>query len=77
MFPKKAIASVVGIGGMAGGIGGVLTTKVGGAMFDHYKSLGHIETGYKIMFSFCAIAYLIAWVGMKILVPKFKQIVDL
>ena len=77
MFPKKAIASVVGIGGMAGGIGGVITTKVGGAMFDHYKSLGHIETGYKIMFSFCAIAYLIAWACMKILVPKFKQIDDL
>ena len=38
MFPKKAIASVVGIGGMAGGIGGVLTTKIGGALFDHYKA---------------------------------------
>lgn len=74
MFPKKAIASVVGIGGMAGGIGGVLTTKVGGALFDHYKALGEIETGYNIMFTFCALAYLIAWVGMKMLVPKFKQI---
>ena len=74
MFPKKAIASVVGIGGMAGGIGGVLTTKVGGALFDHYKALGEIETGYNIMFTFCALAYLIAWTGMKILVPRFKQI---
>jgi ACS family hexuronate transporter-like MFS transporter len=74
MFPKKAIASVVGIGGMAGGIGGVLTTKIGGALFDHYKALGNIEKGYNIMFTFCALAYLIAWVGMKMLVPKFKQI---
>lgn len=77
MFPKKATASVVGIGGMAGGIGGVLITKVGGALFDHYKALGHIETGYTIMFAFCAVAYLIAWAVMKSLVPKYKPITDL
>jgi ACS family hexuronate transporter-like MFS transporter len=77
MFPKKAIASVVGIGGMAGGIGGVVTSKLGGALFDHYKSLGHIETGYTIMFTICAVAYLIAWSVMKSLVPKYKPITDL
>ncbi len=77
MFPKKAVGSIVGIGGMAGGIGGVLVTKVGGALFDHYKALGHIETGYTIMFAFCATAYLIAWVVMKILVPRYKVISDL
>jgi MFS transporter, ACS family, hexuronate transporter len=77
MFPKKAVGSVVGIGGMAGGIGGVLVTKIGGALFDHYKALGHIETGYTIMFTFCAIAYLIAWFVMKSLVPKHKLITDL
>lgn len=77
MFPQKAIGSVVGIGGMAGGIGGVIVTKVGGALFDHYKALGHIETGYTIMFTFCATAYLVAWVIMKSLVPRFKLITDL
>jgi len=77
MFPKKAVGSVVGIGGMAGGIGGVLVTKAGGALFDHYKALGHIETGYTIMFVFCAVAYLIAWAVMKALVPKYKPIIDL
>jgi ACS family hexuronate transporter-like MFS transporter len=76
MFPGKAVASVVGIGGMAGGIGGVIITKSGGALFDFYKAAGHIETGYTIMFSFCAIAYLIAWVVMKSLVPKYKLITD-
>lgn len=77
MFPKKAVGSVVGIGGMAGGIGGVIITKVGGALFDHYKALGHIETGYTIMFAFCAVAYLIAWAVMKSLVPSYKPITDL
>jgi ACS family hexuronate transporter-like MFS transporter len=74
MFPKKAVASVVGIGGMAGGIGGVLITKLGGALFDHYKKLGHIETGYSIMFAICAVAYLVAWSAMKALVPRHQAI---
>ncbi len=77
MFPKKAVGSVVGIGGMAGGLGGVLISKSGGALFDHYKALGHIQTGYTIMFACCAVAYLIAWVVMKSLVPKYKPITDL
>lgn len=77
MFPKKAIGSVVGIGGMAGGLGGVAISKIGGALFDHYKALGHIQTGYTIMFSFCAVAYLIAWFVMKALVPKYKPITNL
>jgi MFS transporter, ACS family, hexuronate transporter len=74
MFPKKAVASVTGIGGMAGGIGGVAMTKLGGFLFDHYQAQGHVETGYTIMFAICAVAYLIAWVVMKSLVPKMKAI---
>jgi ACS family hexuronate transporter-like MFS transporter len=77
MFPKKAVGSVVGIGGMAGGIGGVLITKLGGYLFDKYAALGHIETGYMIMFSICALAYLVAWCVMKALVPAHKEITDL
>ena len=74
MFPKKTVGSIVGIGGMAGGIGGVLMTKLGGYLFDHYNALGHIETGYTIMFAICAVAYLVAWVIMKALVPKMKAV---
>ena len=77
MFPKKAIASIVGIGGMAGGLGGVIMSKLGGALFDHYEALGHIQTGYTIMFVICALAYLIAWAVMKTLVPKYAQITNL
>lgn len=40
MFPKKAVGSVVGIGGMAGGLGGVLVTKIGGWLFDAYTAAG-------------------------------------
>ncbi|MQA21301.1 MFS transporter [Rugamonas rivuli] len=77
MFPQKSVASVIGIGGMAGGIGGVLLTKLGGWVFDHYKALNDIRTGYMIMFGICALAYLVAWCVMKTLVPRHKEITDL
>lgn len=70
LFPRRCVGSVVGIGGLAGGIGGVLVTKVGGMLFDHYGALGQIQTGYMIMFAYCALAYLVAWALMKILVPS-------
>jgi ACS family hexuronate transporter-like MFS transporter len=75
MFPKHSVGSVVGIGGMAGGIGGASLTELGGRLFDYYQGLGHIETGYTIMFSICAVAYLVAWTIMKTLVPVHKEIV--
>jgi ACS family hexuronate transporter-like MFS transporter len=74
MFPKKAIGSVIGIGGMAGGLGAVIISKSAGFLFDHYEAQGHIETGYTIMFTYCAIAYIIAWLIMKSMVRKFKPI---
>jgi ACS family hexuronate transporter-like MFS transporter len=42
--PKRAIGSVVGIGGFAGGIGGVLVTKMGGWIFDSYAHKGISES---------------------------------
>lgn len=149
MFPKKAIGSVVGIGGMAGGFGGVIISKVGGWLFDYYKAIGiakswveakaagvgdyltniqslklinkygdqinlnktelnnlsveivaqiksidaaafdqllqiqkplvqaQMSISYTIMFTICAVSYLIAWIVMKSLVPKYKPITDL
>jgi ACS family hexuronate transporter-like MFS transporter len=44
MFPKKAVASVTGIGGMFGGFGGILVTKSGGWLFDAYRWAGIAQT---------------------------------
>jgi len=77
MFPGKTVASVTGIGGMAGGLGGVIITKVAGALFDHHQRIGSIQTGYAIMFAFCGIAYLLGWMIMKMLVPSFRRISNL
>jgi ACS family hexuronate transporter-like MFS transporter len=72
MFPKAAVASVTGIGGMAGGLGGALTSYFVGKLFDHYKSLGQLSKGYTIIFTLCAFSYLFAWCIIKLLVPKMK-----
>jgi len=73
MFPKKAVGSVTGIGGMFGGLGGILLTLlVQKNMFVYYRSIGQIETAYYIMFFICGGAYLIAWTIMHLLVPKME-----
>ena len=84
MFPKAAIATVTGIGGLAGGLGSVVINKGSGVLFDFAREtnlnfLGYkgIEAGYFIIFCVCAVAYLIGWVVMKSLVPKYQPIKDL
>jgi ACS family hexuronate transporter-like MFS transporter len=81
MFPKSAIATVTGIGGMAGGLGAFMINKGSGVLFDfaeitHMKFMGFegIKAGYFIIFSICSVAYLIGWSIMKSLVPKYKVI---
>jgi ACS family hexuronate transporter-like MFS transporter len=74
MFPKSSVASVTGLGGMAGALGGILIAKMAGLLFDHFKALGRIEEGYFIMFLVCSMAYLVAWGIMHLLVPKMKEI---
>jgi ACS family hexuronate transporter-like MFS transporter len=75
MFPKKAVASVTGIGGMAGAIGGILIARAAGLLLKHYSALGKVEVGYSILFVICGSAYITAWILMHLLVPKFKKIV--
>lgn len=77
MFPKKAVASVTGIGGMAGAIGGILISYSAGLLLKHFAALEKVELGYAIMFIICGIAYILAWTIMHFLVPKFRPITDL
>jgi ACS family hexuronate transporter-like MFS transporter len=75
MFPKKAVGSVTGIGAAAGGLGGVLVSKLSGRLTDLFSS--HPQTAYMIMFVICALSYLVAWLIMKALIPKFRPITDI
>ena len=74
MFPKKTVASVTGMGGMAGALGGILIAFLAGKLFDHFKALGDLNKGYFIMFIICGCAYLVAWVLMNLLAPKLKRV---
>jgi ACS family hexuronate transporter-like MFS transporter len=74
MFPKKAVASVVGIGGMIGACGVIIIAKTAGLLLDHYKALGNFERGYSIMFIICAFSYLVAWLLFSLLVPKMPKV---
>jgi ACS family hexuronate transporter-like MFS transporter len=83
MFPKSTIASITGIGAMAGGIGSMIIQKVAGNLFTYAETQGaafHFmgfegkPAGYFIMFCFCGLAYLTGWIIMKVLVPKYEPV---
>ena len=75
LFPKSATASVTGIGGMFGSVGGIfLSLFVQKNLFVHYRAIHQIEVAYYIMFIVCGLAYIFAWLVMKALVPKYEPI---
>lgn len=83
MFPKSAIATITGIGTMFGGLCSFAINKGSGKLFTYAESLGDgfqffgvtgKPAGYMIVFCYCAVAYLLAWCIMKLLVPKYKVI---
>jgi ACS family hexuronate transporter-like MFS transporter len=65
MFPKHAVASVVGIGGMAGAVGGMLISKVVGYLLEWTGS-------YVPIFTIAGSAYLIALLVIHLLVPRME-----
>ncbi len=83
MFPKSAVATVTGIGGMAGGVSSMLMQMSAGQLFvyadkDQLEFMGFSgkPAGYFIIFCICSVAYLVGWSVMKTLVPKYKLIND-
>ncbi|HEX2734948.1 MAG TPA: MFS transporter [Polyangiaceae bacterium] len=74
MFPNRAVASVVGVGGMAGSLGGIFFPVLTGRLLDHFEAAHDITAGYAILFGFCGSAYLIAFVANHLLAPGFAPI---
>lgn len=74
MFPKFAVASVIGMGGMAGAFGGMFFPLYCGRMLDKFQAAGNITAGYNILFSICAFAYLITFAIHHLLVPKLDPV---
>ena len=65
LFPKKAVGSVVGFGGMAGALGGVLIAKVVSYVLQWTGS-------YAIPFLIPGSAYLVALGLLHLLSPQFQ-----
>lgn len=73
MFPKYAIGSVVGIGGTAGAIGGMLFPVFSGRLLDIFTAQGNVTGGYTVLFTICAFAYLVAFLIHHLLAPRFEK----
>ena len=83
MFPKSTIGTLTGIAQFAAGCGSFMVNKSAGKLFTYAAEQGDAFTflgysgkpaGYMILFSYCAVAYLIGWCCMKSLVPRYKKV---
>jgi ACS family hexuronate transporter-like MFS transporter len=74
MFPVGAVGSVVGLGGMAGSLGGILFPIYSGRLLDRFQEAGNITAGYAVLFGICGSAYLLAFAIAHLLAPQFEPI---
>jgi ACS family hexuronate transporter-like MFS transporter len=58
--PRAAVGSVIGIGGMAGAVGGIVLAEAAGHVLEYTGS-------YLPLFGVCASAYLVAWAVVRVL----------
>ena len=74
MFPKKDVATIVGLGGMVGSAGGIFFPVLTGWLLDRFKAEGNASGGYAILFTICAFAYLVSFAIHHLLAPRFEPI---
>lgn len=77
LFPKRAVSSVVGMGGFVGSMGSTLFPLVVGSLLDYYKAAGNIGAGYNILFIICGCTYLVAWLCIHLLTKNLRPVEDL
>lgn len=66
MFPRAAVASVVGLGGFAGAMGGVLFQRITGRVLEATNN------NYGVIFVVCGLAYVVAWTIVHLLAPRLE-----
>jgi MFS transporter, ACS family, hexuronate transporter len=76
LFAKKDIATITGLGGMAGAIGGMLFPWFSGRLLDKFTAVNNVTGGYAILFGICASAYLVSFVVHHLLAPKLEPITE-
>lgn len=70
MFPRRAVGSVIGIGGFAGAASGFYFQRLTGRILEHNHN------DYVPIFVMCGLAYVAAWVLIQLLVPRLEPIAD-
>jgi MFS transporter, ACS family, hexuronate transporter len=73
-FPKNAVGSIIGLGGLAGALGGMMFPIFTGRLLDIFTAEGNVTGGYSILFAICAFAYLLAFGLHHLLVPRLEQL---
>lgn len=68
-YPKSAVASMVGLGGLIGSTGGIIFPIVSGKVLDIFGA-----AGYTSLFAFCGCAYLLAFGINHVFSPRFEPI---
>ncbi len=68
MFPKRAVGSVIGLGGFAGGIGGMIMAKSTGLVLDATNN------NYTLIFAACTVTYFVAVAAIHLLAPKLAPV---
>jgi MFS transporter, ACS family, hexuronate transporter len=74
MFPKNAVASMVGLGGMAGAAGGFLFPIYCGRVLDHFKAAGNEIGAYTHLLHLLPFAYLLAFILNHLCAPRFEPL---
>jgi ACS family hexuronate transporter-like MFS transporter len=74
MFPKKAIASVVGLGGTAGALGAMFLLELTRRLFQGEATPGDTTQTYTILFAIAGMAYLVALLAMHLLAPRLAAV---
>jgi ACS family hexuronate transporter-like MFS transporter len=68
MFPKRAVGSVIGLGGFAGGIGGMIMAKSTGLVLDATNG------NYTVIFAVCTTVYFLAVLAIHLLSPRLTPV---
>ncbi|HEY3357764.1 MAG TPA: MFS transporter [Polyangia bacterium] len=72
MFPKRDVATIIGLGGMAGSLGGIAFPWFAGRLLDRFHAAGDPAAGYAALFAMCAGAYLVALGINRALAPRLE-----